>query len=90
MTTNNEMNTEKLEASFSMLAMSIASSALMSMGLTPDPNTGKTEADKNVARFNVDLLVMLKEKTKNNLTTEESDFLGQILQDLQIKFLQLK
>ena len=90
MTTTNEMNAEKLEASFSMLAMSIASSALMSMGLTPDPNTGKTEADKNVARFNVDLLVMLKEKTKGNLTQEESDFLNQILQDLQLKFLQLK
>lgn len=90
MTTSNEMNAEKLEASFSMLAMSIASSALMSMGLTPDPNTGKTEADKNVARFNVDLLAMLKEKTKGNLTQEESDFLNQILQDLQIKFLQLK
>ena len=87
---NNEVNTEKLEASFSMLAMSIASSALMSMGLTPDPNTGKTESDKNVARFNVDLLVMLKEKTKANLTQEESDFLSQILQDLQMKFLQLK
>ena len=90
MTTTNDMNMEKLEASFSMLAMSIASSALMSMGLTPDPNTGKTEADKNVARFNVDLLVMLKEKTKGNLTQEESDFLNQILQDLQSKFLQLK
>lgn len=90
MTTTKETITEKLEASFSMLTMSIASSSLMSMGLTPDPNTGKTEADKNVARFNVDLLVMLKEKTKNNLTTEETDFLSQILQDLQMKFLQLK
>ncbi len=90
MTTQNEVNTEKLEATFSMLAMSIASSALMSMGLTADPNSGKMEPDKNVARFNVDLLVMLKEKTKNNLSQEESDFLGQILQDLQMKFLQLK
>ena len=90
MSTNNEIASDKLEASFSMLAMSIASSALMSMGLTPEPHSGKTEIDKNVARFNIDLLVMLKEKTKNNLNKEESDFLTQILQDLQLKFLQIK
>lgn len=90
MSTNNEVTTDKLEASFSMLTMSIASSALMSMGLTSDPHTGKTETDKNVARFNIDLLAMLKEKTKNNLNKEESDFLNQILQDLQMKFLQIK
>ncbi len=90
MSTNNEINNEKLEATFSMLTMSIASSAIMSMGLTPNPSTGKLETDKHVARFNVDLLAMLKEKTKNNLTKEESDFLAQILQDLQMKFLQIK
>ena len=85
-----ETQTEKLEASFSMLVMSIASSALMSLGLSPDPNTGKPEPDKQVARFNIDLLTMLKEKTKNNLNTEDQDLLNQILQDLQMKFLQMK
>ncbi len=90
MTTDKEMMTDKIEATFSMLAMSIASSAVMAMGLSPDPTTGKTQADKQMARFNIDLLAMLKEKTKNNLTPEESDFLSQILQDLQMKFLQIK
>ena len=90
MTTNNEVRSEKIEATFSMLAMSMASSAVMAMGLSPDPSTGKTLADKQMARFNIDLLVMLKDKTKNNLTAEESDFLSQILQDLQMKFLQIK
>lgn len=90
MKTSNETSTDKLEATFSMLAMSIASSALMSLGLTPDASTGKAEPDKNLARFNIDLLAMLKDKTKNNLTKEESDFLSQILQDLQMKFMQLK
>ncbi|OFZ30121.1 MAG: hypothetical protein A2622_09740 [Bdellovibrionales bacterium RIFCSPHIGHO2_01_FULL_40_29] len=81
---------EKLEASFSMLIMSIASSALMSLGLSPDPHTGKMQPDKNVARFNIDLLAILKEKTKTNLTAEEQDLLTHILQDLQMKFLQMK
>ena len=80
----------KLEASLSLLIMSIASNAMMSMGLTPDPTTGKTETDKNMARFNIDLLVVIKDKTKNNLTAEESGLIDHILQDLQMKFLQLK
>jgi len=79
---------EKMEASFSILAMSIASSAVMSMGLAPDPNGGKVSKDKNMARFNIDLLIMLQEKTKNNLTKDEQNFLENIISDLQIKFVQ--
>ena len=85
-----EVQKQNLEASFSMLVMSIASSALISLGLSPDPSTGKSHPDKQVARFNIDLLTMLKEKTKNNLNTEEQDLLNHILQDLQLKFLQMK
>ncbi len=90
MTTVTETQTPPLEASFSMLIMSIASSALISMGLSPNPQSGKLESDKQVARFNIDLLTVLKEKTKNNLNSEEQDLLNHILQDLQIKFLQMK
>ncbi len=80
---------QKAEASFSMLAMSIASSALMAMGLSPNENN-KTEVDRHLARFNIDLLLMLKEKTKANLTDEEKNFLEHVIQDLQMKFVQLK
>lgn len=80
---------EKMEASFSMLAMSIASSAAMAMGIAPDPSTGKTHTpDKSLARFNIDLLLMLRDKTRNNLTDEEKKFLESIIADLQIKFIQ--
>lgn len=92
MKTDTESNkqTEKLEASFSMLVMSIASNSLMAMGLSPDPQTGKSEIDKHLARFNIDLLLNLKDKTKNNLTNDEQGLLDHILQDLQMKFVQLK
>jgi hypothetical protein len=80
----------KLEASFSLLTMSIASNAMMAMGLTADPQSGKTEIDKNLARFNIDLLVMLKEKTKSNLNSEETGLIDHVLQDLQMKFIQTK
>lgn len=81
---------QKLEASISLLIMSIASNAMMAMGMTPDPQTGKTETDRSMARFNIDLLVVIKDKTKSNLSADESSLLDHILQDLQLKFLQLK
>lgn len=83
-------NEPKLEASLSLLVMSIASNAMMAMGLTPDPQSGKTETDKKLARFNIDLLMVIKEKTNGNLSAEEVDLLGHILQDLQSKFIQVK
>jgi hypothetical protein len=83
-------NDQKLEATLSLLIMSIASNAMMALGLTPDPQTNKTEVDKNLARFNIDLLVMLREKTKNNLSSDEDGLLNQVLQDLQMRYVQLK
>lgn len=79
---------EEMEASFSVLTMSIASSAAMAMGLAPESPGGPLKKDKNMARFNIDLLVMLQEKTKNNLTAEEKKFLENLISDLQIKFVQ--
>ncbi|MCE3009043.1 MAG: DUF1844 domain-containing protein [Proteobacteria bacterium] len=75
-----------MEANFSVLTMSLASSAAMALGLAPDPQTGKTEKDKNMAKFNIDLLVMLKEKTKGNLSSDEQKFLETVITDLQLKF----
>lgn len=81
------MSEEKLEASFSMLTMSIASSAAMAMGLVPDPEQ-KTQTDKNMAKFNIDLLIMLKSKTANNLSADEQQFIDSVIADLQLKFVQ--
>ncbi len=79
---------EALEATLSTLILSIASSAAMSMGLAPNPASGKIEKDLNLARFNIDLLTMLSEKTKNNRTADEDRFITTILQDLKMKFIQ--
>lgn len=81
--------TPPMEASFSIIIMSIASSAAMSMGLSPNQEN-KIEINKSMARFNIDLLAVLKEKTQNNLTPEEKGLLDHIVQDLQMKFIQLK
>lgn len=87
---NPSSQSHKLEASFSVLAMSIASSAAMAMGLAPDPQNGKLMTDKPMARFNIDLLLILQEKTKGNLNAEEASFIEAVINDLQVKFISLK
>lgn len=79
---------EKLEASFSTLLLSIGSSAMMALGLAPNPSTGQIEKNLVLARFNIDLLEILKEKTKNNLTKEENNFLETLIQDLKLRYIQ--
>lgn len=77
---------EKMEASFSVLIMSIASSAVMAMGLAPHPQSGEVSKDKNMARFNIDLLLVLQQKTKGNLSGDEAKFLENLISDLQMKY----
>lgn len=77
---------EGLPVSFSTLVLSLASSAVLAMGLEKNPHTGQIEKDLDVARFNIDMLTLLKGKTKGNLTAEEQQFLDQVVGDLQMKF----
>lgn len=81
-------NQKALEANFSTLTLSIGSSAAMALGLVPNSVSGKAEKDVEVARFNIDLLRMLREKTNNNLNADEKTFLDSVIADLQLKFVQ--
>lgn len=77
---------QPLEANFSTLVLSVASSAAMSLGMAPDPGTGKTSVDKKMAQFNIDLLEVLKNKSENNRTDEEDKLINQLISDLKMKF----
>ena len=72
-----------LTPDFSSLVVSIASAALVKMGLDPQ---SKEEKNMKIARYNIDLLILLKTKTANNLTGEESKLLDACISDLQIEF----
>ena len=72
---------------FSNLVLSIASAAILKMGL--DPNNNK-EKDLALARYNIDLLDLLKEKTKNNLSKEEGELLNSCVSDLQVQFVNVQ
>ncbi len=87
-TQTKDVTSHGLEANFSTLILSIASSAAMALGLAPNPVTQKIEKNLEMARFNIDLLIVLQKKTLNNLDDEENHFLTSVIQDLQMKFLQ--
>ena len=79
-------NKTQLSPQFSNLVLSIASTALIKMGL--DCNS-KEEKNLELARYNIDLLELLKTKTKNNLSQEEAQLLDSCISDLQIQFVNL-
>lgn len=85
-----KINKTEMEASFSTLILSIGSSAAIALGLSPDPSTGKTGVNKDMAKFNIELLKLLEVKTQNNLSPEESSLLKNILSDLQLRYVEIK
>lgn len=89
-TTPMDTTTPNLEATFSTLVISIASSAIANLGLEKNPQTSKIEKNLPVAQYSIDLLVILREKTKNNLTESEKNYLDAIIQDLQVKYIQVR
>src|SRR5690606_38332777 len=64
------------------------SSALVPRGDAPNPETGKLEKNLVLARETIDVLSMLQEKTKGNLTPEEERFLGSLLYDLPLRYVE--
>ncbi len=63
-----------------------ASSALISLGEAADPVTGERRVDLEQAREAINTLLLLRDKTSGNRTEQESQFLDQIMYDLQMRF----
>ncbi|MEE8587576.1 MAG: DUF1844 domain-containing protein [Acidobacteriota bacterium] len=74
---------------FSSFLMSLATSALVALGEVPDPETGRIYKHLDAARETIEVLGMLEEKTRGNLTPEEGRMLQEILPDLRMKYVSL-
>lgn len=74
------------EVTFSTFVVSLSSSALLHLGVIPDPTTGKHETNFAVAKQTIDLLAMLQDKTKGNLSLDEQGLLKNILYELRMRF----
>ena len=73
---------------FATFVLSLSHSALMHLGEAPSPETGAIEQNLALARQTIDLVGMLEEKTKGNLTGDEERLIGQILFDLRIRYVE--
>jgi hypothetical protein len=71
---------------FTSFMMSLSTSALIYLGQVPDPISGKNATDLVGARQTIDLISLLKDKTKGNLTPDEESFIDSILYDLRMLF----
>lgn len=68
------------------LFVMFASSALIALGESPDPLTGRVEKDLAQASDAIDILTLLRDKTQGNRTPEETELLEQIIYDLHLRF----
>ena len=76
-------------ADFRTLVATLASQAMMGLGAYGDPQTGRVVIDVVGAQFAIDLLGVLEEKTKGNLSQEEADELKEVLAHLRARFVQI-
>ena len=81
---------QDFELNFSTFVLSLTSSAFYHLGDIPDPMTGKKEENLPAVKQTIDILIMLQEKTKNNLDAEESKLIEQLIYELQMKYVAKK
>lgn len=74
------------EIDFSSFIFSLSTSALLHLGEVPDPTTQRREKNLPLAKQTIDILGMLKEKTKGNLTPDEEKLIENILTDLRWRY----
>ena len=77
------------EASFETLMSTFVTQALYGLGAFPDPRTGQRVAHLDLARHSIDLLGVLEEKTKGNLTEQEADTLASTIYELRNQYVQV-
>ncbi len=74
------------EPDFNFFITSLALQASISMGVIENPMTNKKEENLIQAKFLIDTLGVLKEKTKGNLTDEEEKLLENVLYELRMQY----
>jgi hypothetical protein len=74
------------ELNFSTFVFSLGTSAMYHFGDFPDPVTKKAERNLEAAKQTVDILAILKDKTKGNLSEDEERLLESLLYELRMRY----
>jgi ABC-type hemin transport system ATPase subunit len=75
---------------FSTLVLSLATSAMVHMGLVPETEGGQPEKNLQLAHQTIDTLEMLQHKTRNNLTDDEAKLLQTVLYELRMSYVKAR
>jgi hypothetical protein len=74
------------EPDFNFFVTTLGLQASIFLGIVANPQTNQKEEDLPQAKFIIDTLSMLKEKTKGNLKKEETELLENIIYELQLQY----
>ncbi len=75
-------------ADFATLVLSLGSSAVMYLGQSDEPEGKKPPRNLPMAKHAIDLLTVLEDKTKGNLSAEEGQILESLLFDLRLRYVE--
>jgi len=88
-TANPATNSDASAINFVGFVLSLAHTAAVHFGDVPDPFSGaKAEANLTAAQQMIDILALMEEKTRGNLTTEERQLIEQVLFELRLRFVE--
>lgn len=76
-------------ATFTMLVQTLAAQAMMFLSPERDPETGQPIQNLDLAKHSIDLLGVLQQKTKGNLTPEEKELLDTVLYQARMAYVQV-
>jgi len=76
------------EVDFHTFVLSLGSSALLHLGELEHPDAGGPQIDLPLAKHTIDILVMLEQKTKGNLTPAEDKLISSLLYDLRLRYVE--
>jgi hypothetical protein len=76
-------------SAFALIVQMLAMPAYAALGMVPDPASGRQRIDRAAAREMIDLLAVLEQKTRGNLSFEETNFLSRVLYDLRLAFVEV-
>jgi len=74
---------------FTTFVLGLAHTSLIHLGDVPNPETGKAAPDLALARESIELLVLLRDKTRGNLTGEEEKIFEDVLARLRLRFVEV-
>ena len=78
------------EIDFSTLVLSLATSAMVHMGLVPNPEGGASDENLPLAHQTIDTLELLQNKTRGNLTDDETKLLQSVLYELRMSYVKAR